>query len=62
LSQLVEGVLRSCGTAAPHSDADKQGAVGSLCAPGFNLEDGQLAGSVVMLTGRAGTTVEMACL
>ena len=62
LPQLVESVLCGCGSTAPDSDADKQGAVGPLCAPGFNLEDGQLAGSVLMLTGRAGTTVEMACL
>ena len=42
--------------------ADQKGARGPLRALGFNLEDGQVSDSAVRVTGRAGTTVEMACL
>jgi hypothetical protein len=47
---------------APHCDTDQQGAGRLLLAPRFNLEDGQVSLSGVRLTGRAGTTVEIACL
>jgi hypothetical protein len=48
--------------AAPDADAHQQRALGPPRAPGLNLKDSQLAGSALMLTARAGTTVEIACL
>jgi len=43
-------------------DADEKGARRALGARGFDLEGSQASDSVARLTGRAGTTVEMACL
>ena len=48
--------------APPDGNADKQRARRNLRALGVNLEDAQASGSAARLTGRAGTTVEMACL
>jgi hypothetical protein len=43
-------------------DADDDRAGQPARAGGVDLERAQLPGSAAMLTGRAGTTVEMACL
>jgi hypothetical protein len=43
-------------------DADQQRARGALCARPIELENGQASASTARLTGRAGTTVEIACL
>jgi hypothetical protein len=63
LDQLLQFV-RGVGIAAPppDDDTDQKGARRLLGAPGLDLEDGQLSLSVLRLTGRAGTTVEIACL
>jgi hypothetical protein len=47
---------------AADDDADEKGARRSLSAPAFDLEPGQASDSAVRVTGRAGTTVEIACL
>ena len=62
LDQLREffdgiGVVTSAGR-----HTDQQRPLGTVGALDFNLEDGQDSDSAVRLTGRAGTTVEMACL
>jgi hypothetical protein len=62
LLQFIEGVAAGAGDAAPDRDADQQRLFGRLGARRLNLEDGQLEDSVLRLTGRAGTTVEIACL
>lgn len=46
----------------PCCDADQQRAFRSARRFAFDLEDSQESDSAVRLTGRAGTTVEMACL
>ncbi len=59
LGQLFDRV----GVVAPAAgNRDEQRALGARVARLFNLEDGQASLSTVMLTGRAGTTVEIACL
>ena len=59
LRQLGRGVSV---LATPELDADEEGAVGALAAVRLDLEDAQATDSAARLTGRAGTTVEMACL
>jgi hypothetical protein len=43
-------------------DADEEGPLGALRALALYLKDGQESDSALRLTGRAGTTVEIACL
>jgi hypothetical protein len=43
-------------------DAHQEGPPGALRALALYLEDSQESDSAVRLTGRAGTTVEIACL
>jgi len=43
-------------------NADQQRALGAIDAPSFDLEDCQDSVSAARFTGRAGTTVEIACL
>jgi hypothetical protein len=64
LAQLLERVacvVRPRGASA-QGDTDQKG-VGVAVSPArLDLEDGQEAVSALRLTGRAGTTVEIACL
>ena len=48
--------------ASSPGNADQQRALRPTGALAFNLEDGQESDSALRLTGRAGTTVEIACL
>ena len=48
--------------AATDGDTDQEGARGLPGASGVHLKDAQVSLSEARLTGRAGTTVEMACL
>jgi hypothetical protein len=48
--------------APPPCDAHQEGPLGALRALALYLEDSQESDSAVRLTGRAGTTVEIACL
>jgi hypothetical protein len=64
LPRLVEriGCLVPGRSTRTDQDADEERARQPRRAGGFDLEGGQEADSVARLTGRAGTTVEMACL
>ena len=59
LRQFLDGI----GVVTPSlGNADQQRALGPSGALALNLEDGQESDSAVRLTGRAGTTVDIACL
>jgi hypothetical protein len=63
LPRLVERIGRLVpGGARTDADADEEGARRARRARGFDPVGGQASDSVARLTGRAGTTVEMACL
>jgi hypothetical protein len=59
LLQLLDGIRI---VASSKRDADKKRASRTLVAVGVDLKDAQVSDSVARLTGRAGTTVEIACL
>ena len=59
LLQLLDGIGI---VASSQRDADKKRASRMLGALGLDLKDAQVSDSVARLTGRAGTTVEIACL
>jgi hypothetical protein len=59
LLQFLDGIGI---VASSQRDADKKRARRMLGALGLDLKDAQVSDSVLRLTGRAGTTVEIACL
>jgi hypothetical protein len=64
LARLVQGIggLMPERAARADDDTDDESARSALRARRFDLEGGQASDSVARLTGRAGTTVEIACL